>query len=424
MFSRQKLERYAEVVVVQGLAVQPGQVVNVSAELVHIELVRAITARCYAAGARHVSYELIDPFCERAHVLYAPEDGLDLIPRHFAERSNEITERCGCNVRIVGMEDPSFWEGVDSTRMSRVLRRKQETRELFYEKGINQGAVQWCVVAGATEAWARTLYPELSSERALEQLWEQLYSLVRADQEDFLAAWRDHARRLAQRREWLNSLGIRELRFRGEGTDLTVRLSPRAIFAGGPKRAACGVEFTANLPTEEVFTTPDWRGTSGVVRVTRPVLVQGKSVKGLVCEFRDGRLCDFSAEAGGDAFSALISTDEGARQLGEVALVGIDSPVFTSGVIFNEILLDENAACHIALGSAYKSCIKDAHEISMNELRTLGVNESKVHTDFMISDEGTDVDALTAQGEVVPVIRAGLFVLQQCSLIQERKSSE
>jgi aminopeptidase len=280
----------------------------------------------------------------------------------------------------------------------------------LYEKGINQGAVQWCVAAGATPGWAQRLYPQLSPEAALERLWEQLYSLVRADQEDPLTAWKLHAEKLKRRCEWLNNLNISELHFQGPGTDLRVGLSWQARFTGGTHKSSSGTEFTPNVPTEEVFTTPDWHLTTGVVRATRPVLIYGKPVEGLVCEFQKGRLVNFSANVGADSFAALIDTDEGARQLGEVALVGIDSPVFQSGMVFNEILLDENAACHIAVGSAYRNCLQGSTDMSEENLKEVGCNESKIHVDLMISDEETNVTAVTRQQGPVPLIRSGLFV--------------
>ena len=408
--SENMLERYAEIIVRQGLAVQPGQVVNISGEVVHRALMLAVARQCYRAGAKYATYDLIDPELERAHIVLAPEEGLDIVPSHVTARYDEILQNSGCNLRIVGSEDPRFWQGVDSTRLSRVTKRKLEARTTFLDKGINQGGVQWCVAAGATPGWAQQVYPDLAPESALERLWDQLFRLVWADLEDPIAQWSAHAQRLKERCAWLDGLRIRELLFTGDGTELRVALSDKATFCGGTKKAASGVEFTANLPTYEVFTTPDWRGTSGRVRITRPVTVQGKIVEGLEVEFVNGRVTTFTAKAGEDAFRGLIDTDDGARQLGEIALVDTNSPVFQSGTVFNEILLDENASCHFALGSAYKACLREGPEMNEEELKQVGCNISRVHTDFMISDENTNVFALTSDGATVPIIQSGQFV--------------
>jgi aminopeptidase len=222
--------------------------------------------------------------------------------------------------------------------------------------------------------------------------------------------WQEHNRRLRRRAEQLTALQIRELRFTGPGTDLTVGLSSRAIFKGGSDRTPAGHEFEPNLPTEECFTTPDFRRTEGVVTATRPFYVNGKLIKELIITFKNGAISGFSCSEGAATLEAYLQSDEGARRLGEVALVGIDSPIFESGLTFQEILYDENAACHIAVGSAYKGCLEGGASLSDDECCEVGCNVSSVHTDIMISSEEVDVQALLYSGETIDLLVRGRWV--------------
>jgi aminopeptidase len=405
------LKRYAYLIVRQGMNVQPGQVVNVSGELVHVPLMRMIVDAAYDAGALYVGSDIIDPYMRRSHLRHASHEGLDFVPKHFGARLNELAHLKGCQVRIVGMEDPAMYADIPPARSNRVAQREREARSDFYELGINGSHVQWCVVAGATQPWAAMVFPDLPPQDALEALWNTLFSLCRVDCEEYLEVWKVHSETLHRRCALLDQLAIKDLYFTGGGTNLKVSLSPQATFGGGTKPSILGHHFTANLPTEEVFTTPDWRGTEGVVRVTRPVRVNGVSVENLELQFNGGVITDFTATAGADSFAALIGTDEGAKRLGEVALVDIDSPVYKSGKVFHEILLDENATSHIAVGSAYKSRLKGGPNMSTEELKELGWNDSAVHTDFMIGSEEVDVVATSVDGTRTQIISKGKFIL-------------
>lgn len=405
------MHRYANLIVRQGMNVQSGQVVNVSGEIVHIQLMRMIVDAAYAAGALYVSLEVIDPFVRRAQLLKASDAGLDFVPNHFGARLNELVELHGCQVRVVGMEDPKIYSDIAPEKISRVLKREREARALFYENGINKSHVQWCVVAGVTPAWALDVFPELSEDEAVNSLWDSLFRLCRVDQPNYLELWQKHSETLHRRCHFLDGLAIKQLRFSGGGTDLTVQLSDLATFGGGSKPSVDGHDFTANLPTEEVFTTPDWRGTNGIARVTRPVRVNGVNVEGLVLKFEAGIITSFEASSGASSFQALIDTDEGAKRLGEVALVGIDSPVYQAQRVFQEILLDENACCHVAVGSAYKSRLRGGADMTPEDLAKVGWNDSAVHTDFMISSEDVDVTATSFDGRVTPLIVKGRFVI-------------
>lgn len=404
---RIRLQRYADLVVRHGMNVQPGQEVVVAGELCHAPLMRQVMREAYRAGAKVVSLELIDPEAELLHVEEAPPEGLSFVPRHVAELRNELVESQGAVVRFDGMANPDLFGAADPLRVNSVMTARRKARDLFYEEGIHRWKVQWCVAAAATPGWGQKVFPSLPPQDAEAALWESLFKLFRVEQDDYLERWEQHDRALHRRAEALNGLDIEELHFRGPGTDLRVRLSPRAIFGGGSKLSARGCPFTANLPTEEVFTTPDWRGTNGVATVTRPVMVNQTLVRGLVMTFRNGEIVDFRAETGEAAFRSLIETDAGARRLGEVALVGIDSPVYQSRLVFQEILLDENACCHVAVGSAYKNKLRESEALSKSELEELGCNESSVHVDFMISSNTTDVTAKGRNGSTTALLEQG-----------------
>jgi aminopeptidase len=246
-------------------------------------------------------------------------------------------------------------------------------------------------------------------EEALQKLWQEIFRVSRLEKSDIIAEWQQHDELLRARAASLSSLGIARLHFSGPGTDLTVGLSEAAVFRGGSDVSPRGVRFQPNIPTEEVFTTPDWRQTQGEVAATRPFLVNGKLITDLRMVFKNGELSEYTVSDGADVFGEYIQSDSGARRLGEVALVGADSPVFKSGIVYQEILLDENAACHIAIGSAYKFCINDADRFAADDFDRVGCNESSVHTDIMISSEHVTVAAQLFDGREMILIENGLW---------------
>ena len=240
-------------------------------------------------------------------------------------------------------------------------------------------------------------------------LWDDIFKICRVDSEDYLDRFEANTKAIKSRAKLLTSLGIRELHFVGPDTELVVGLTPKAIFKGGSAVTDMEISFEPNIPSEEVFTTPDWRVTTGKVKVTRPVMVNGKYIVGLKLEFKQGEIVSFSAEEGESTFAEYIKSDEGSKRLGEVALVGVDSPIFQTGRVYREILFDENAACHIAIGAAYKYCIENGEEMNKTELEELGINDSLVHTDFMISSPEVSVIAKTYDGQTVEIITNGAW---------------
>jgi len=403
---QQNLETYADVVISLGVNLQPGQVLTISAEPVHKELIMALMERAYKKGAKDVIVDLSDPEFDRIKVLNVKnQDYLDFLPEHAKAKFKEIVDNGHARIRICGMEKPDILEGLD---VSRIEKANFEAIKYFYDEGIDKGNVQWCVIAGATKGWAEKVFPKVPPVVAHTKLWDYIFKITRSDRDDALDAWERHLDLLRSRSEKLNDLGIDMLRFQGEGTDLTVGLSHKALFMSAFEKTHRGISYCANIPTEEVYTTPDRRRTRGHFAATRPVLVGGNLVEGLKVVFdNEGGVANFSCRKGHEAFEKNITADEGARFLGEVAKVGVDSPIFESGIISNEILTDENAACHVALGGAYRTCFKDFAQISDEEYKELGCNYSSRHLDVMISNKTTDVTAVTRDGKEVLLLKKG-----------------
>ena len=404
------LERYSELLAVVGLNIQRGQKVNLAGEALHRELLHMISEQCYRLGAKHVNIDLIEPRLTRSRVMLADPDSLEYVPADINVKYEELLSSRGANLRLVGPEDPLLFEGLDAKKLNQIRVARYRSVERFYKEGIGRSRVHWCVAAFATPGWAARIFPGIPIPEATDKLWQAIFAVSRLESSGSSAeVWAAHNRTLQARAESLNALGIKTLKFTGPGTDLTVGLSPQAIFRGGSEMGPRGVPFQPNIPTEECFTTPNWRITSGTVRATRPIAINGNLVEGLEMKFDQGRIVDYSSKTHQEIFSQYIQSDTGASQLGEVALVGIDSPIFQTGKVFEEILLDENAACHIALGSAYKFCLKGSEKMSPSELDAIGCNESSAHTDIMISNEQVSVECECYNGTFKELIIDGAW---------------
>lgn len=402
-----KLARYARLLVEYATNIQPGQVLNLVTETIHRDLALAIAEAAYQRGAKYVDVDLVDLRVERSRLRHAQEEFLDFVPNYQSSRYKDLVDDTAATLRILGSEDPDCFDAEDPKRMNRMRLANYRARKYFHDEGIGKSRVHWTVAAAATPAWAKKVFPELDEAGATAALWEQVFKICRVDDDDFLERWKHHNETLHVRARKLTELGLETLRFHGGGTDLEVGLSRAAVFRGGSDRGPRGVDFEPNIPTEEVFTTPDYRRTRGHVKTTRPFLVNGKMVRGLELDFEDGNVKRFSSETGEETFGEYIKSDVGGQRLGEVALVGIDSPIYQSGRVFQEILFDENAACHIAVGSAYKICLKDGDRLTDEQLAEIGSNESSVHTDMMISSEEVDVTGTTYDGQTVELLVGG-----------------
>lgn len=405
----QKLDNYSELIIRHGLNLQPGQVLNIVAEPYHRELVNLIAEKAYLAGAKLVIIDFNEARAERCRLLKVADQDLKYVPAYVSSKLRELVDENWASLRILGMEFPDIFGDINPKRFNTSRIARYQASKYFIDEGIGKSRVQWTLAAAATPGWGKKVFPDFEPEQAEKMLWEQIFAIARVNRPDYLESCQRHNRTLQERAKRLSELEIDRLHFSGPGTDLMVGLSSQAIFKGGAELGPGGVEFEPNIPTEECFTTPDWRRVSGTVCATRPFYLNGKLVKELRLEFAEGEIKSFSASGAADVFSEYIQSDSGARRVGEVALVGVDSPVFQSGLLFQEILFDENAACHIAIGSAYKFCLRSAETMSAAELETIGFNQSSTHLDIMISSDQVDVTAVTRAGQTVPLLVNGAW---------------
>ena len=400
----ERLAEYARLVIEVGTNLQPGQDLVVLAQPEHVALVRAIGRAAYEAGARTVGSLYSDPHLKRAQVQFAPDEALGWTAPWMLAMLDHYDENDGALVSITGDPYPELLGDLDPARLARATPRAQGARLM---ESINARRMSWTVVAHPNEGWARQVF----GEPDLDRLWDAVAGAMRLDAEDPAAAWEAHASKLDERATLLTARRFDAVRFRGAGTDLTVGLSPLANWKGATETTVGGIRHINNMPTEEVFTTPDRRRTEGTVRSTRPLVLDGTVVRDLEIRFAGGRAVDVQASTGEAFLRDRLNTDEGASYLGELALVDGESRVGQTGIVFCETLFDENATCHVALGASYAVGIKGGETMRPEEREALGFNVSTTHMDFMIGGPEVEVDGIEPDGTVVPILRDDVWQL-------------
>ena len=398
------LREYARLIVRMGLNVQKGQDVLVYADLDQPEFVKLVVEECYKAKAREVTVLWDYQPLQKVHAKYKSVKTLGDVPKWQQERQQHWCDTLPCRLHLIS-EDPDGLKGIDMGKLAKARKLSYPILKPYIDQ--REGKQQWCIAAVPGVAWARKMFPELTKAQAVEKLWEAIISTSRVG-EDSVGAWVAHNEDLRKRCDYLNSLQIRQLHYTAaNGTDLTVGMIPEAMFCGGAELSRQDILFNPNIPTEECFISPKRGEAEGIVYSTKPLSYQGQLIDRFSMRFEGGKVVEARAEVGEELLLTLLDMDEGARYLGECALVPQQSPICESGLLFYNTLFDENAACHLAIGMGFADTIRDNHEKTLDECRALGINDSMIHEDFMIGCDTMDIDAICADGSVVPVFRGG-----------------
>ncbi len=405
MSHSEKLDRLAAVAVKVGLGLGRGQELVITAPLEAVALVRRITEHAYRAGAALVTTLFTDEESTLLRFCFAPDESFDRAAE-WLQGGIAAAFRSGAARLAITGANPALLANENPNSVSRVNIANSKAMRPALEL-ITRHEINWTIIACATPAWARAVFPTDSEERAVARLWDAIFATTRIDLADPVAEWREHDRQLRQRAGILNQKRFAALHFRGPGTDLKIGLADDHLWLGGGTTAGNGLQCIPNMPTEEVFTTPHKDRVEGIVTSTKPLSYQGTLIEDIVVRFEQGRIVEASAKQGETVLRRMIETDEGARMLGEVALVPHSSPIARSGLLFWNTLFDENAASHIALGQAYSTCIRGGDALDPAQLAAKGANESLIHVDWMIGSGAMDLDGLRADGSAEPLMRKG-----------------
>ncbi|KGX88153.1 aminopeptidase [Pontibacillus litoralis] len=404
-----QLEKYAELVLRKGVNLQQNQTLMVNAPVDGASFVRIVVRRAYELGAKDVHINWTDDTLQRLWFEHATDDVIASVPQWRVDMLNAFAEE-GAAVLSIRGTNPDLLKGIDSAKIAAANKAAGEAMKNFREYTMND-KVTWSVVAIPNTEWAQKVFPDLSEQEAVQKLWENIFTITRIDHNDPIQSWDEHNARLGKARDYLNEKQFTKLVYHAPGTDLEIALPAGHIWKGGTSQTPKGISFNANIPTEEVFTLPDKYGVNGTVSSTKPLSYGGNLIDNFSLTFKDGKVVECSAEQGYETLETLLNMDEGARRLGEVAIVPHQSPISQSGIIFFNTLYDENASCHLALGKAYPSSVKGGADMNEEDLDANGVNNSIVHVDFMMGSGELDIDGVTPNGEREAIFRNGNWAI-------------
>ena len=409
MIDNNKLNHFAELAIKVGVNLQKDQflVVNCPVECAYIA--RIIVEQAYKAGAGQVFVNWRDDVLSRLNMQYASEDVLKDIPQWQIDKNDYYIKK-GVALISVAASDPAVFAGLDAAKIRRVSKASAQAQKNFHNATMSN-VLRWCVVSVPTSKWAQKVFPDCNESEAVDKLWEAIATIMRLDKDDPTKAWQDHCDNLSDRAEFLNNNAFKAIHLKNaKGTDVTIGLPDNHVWLAAKEKAQDGVEFLANIPTEEVFTAPHRLTANGRVVNALPLCENGEIIDDFFIEFKDGRIVDFGAKQGYETLKGLIETDEGTHYLGEIALVPVDSPIAQSGLLFYNTLFDENASCHFAFGDSY-ACIKDGDKMTKEELKAHGLNDSMTHVDFMVGSKDLSIVGTTHDGKEIKVFENGNFVI-------------
>ncbi|MDM8199886.1 aminopeptidase [Allofournierella massiliensis] len=410
--NQELLNKYAAFTVQVGVNVQKGQTLIIRCPVEGAYFGRACMEAAYKAGARDVVIRWEDEKAARIRMELGEEEALsETKPYELRSYLDYAESEGGCCLLAIHASDPEIFKGLDTAKINRVSLAKQEAMKSWREYTMKD-RVQWCVVAIPTPAWAASVFPGLAEDEAQEKLWSAIFDVCRVTGGDPVSAWKEHVAKTSACRDKLNELQLESIHMTSaNGTDLTVGLAEGHTWEGACSKAENGAVFIANVPTEEVFTAPHRERVNGVVKGTKPYVYNGQLIEGFSVTFKDGVVVDYSAEKNAELLGQLLDSDEGARRIGEIALVPASSPINRSGLLFYNTLFDENAACHIAFGAGYPTTVKGGAAMTTEQLLACGVNDSAIHEDVMVGAEDMTITGLTKTGETVTIFENGEWAI-------------
>lgn len=402
-------ENYAKLAVKIGINLQEGQDVVITASTRLADIVTEIVKVCYENKARSVRIEWKNEQIDKLHWMHQDTSVMSEVLTWEEEKAKYNAETLPCKI-FVDDADPNAYAGVDVMKMAEV--RKARFKVLKKYRDMSDNKDQWLIVAVPSPSWAKTVFPELETEEAVAKLWEAIIKTMRLDTEDPVQAWEDHIANLSDKSNKMNAMNLDYLTYKStNGTDLTVKLQPNHIWLSARETNLKGIDFTANMPTEEVFSMPKRDGVNGVVVSTKPLSLNGQLVENFKITFKDGKAVEVEAEKGLETLNTMLDMDEASRYLGEVALVPFDSPINQTGLLFSNTLFDENACCHFAFGFAFKNNIKGYENMSEEDFKEVGFNDSVNHVDFMVGSEDLEIKGYDFDGNEYVIFKDGVWAI-------------
>ncbi len=408
--TKEQLQKYAELIVKVGTNVQEGQTVRLNAQIDQLPLVSAVTEACYKAGAGRVEVDWYSDDISKLHYTYANTETLGTVKRWEEERAKEMTETLPVRI-FIDSDDPDALFGIDAEKISTVGQMRRKVLKKYRDK--IDGIHQWLIVAAASPSWAKKVFPEKSEDEAVALLWDAIFECTYMNSEDPINTWKEHINSFKQRASWLNSQEFVSLHYKSSnGTDFTADLIPNAKWnSAGDINHKNKAFFVPNMPTEEIFTSPLRGHCEGRLVATKPLSWSGQLIEDFTVDFKDGKVSSCTAKVGEDILKKMFSMDEGAAMLGELALVPKESPINTCGILFFNTLFDENACCHVAVGAGFPEVLDGFLEMSKEEQTKRGINDSMIHTDFMIGSDDLDIVGIKKDGSEIQIFKNGTWAV-------------
>ncbi|MDR0880741.1 MAG: aminopeptidase [Clostridioides sp.] len=400
-----KLQKFAELAIQVGVNIKPGEDLMINADIVSAPFVRLAVEEAYKCGAKNVYVDWADEATALIKYLHAPMESFDEFPKWTADARTSIAKNGGAFLSIIS-SNPDLLKEVDPIKVSNFQKASGKALK-EWRSFTGADKCKWSIVAVPSPEWAKKVFPELSEEDAISKLWDKIFDCSRVSDGDPVAAWKEHNATLKEKMNFLNKMNFKKLTYTSSKTNLTVELPEGHVWLSGASQDPKGNDFNPNIPTEEVFGMPHKYKVNGTVFSTKPLVYGGNIINNFSITFKDGKIIDWTAEEGYETLSNLIGTDDGSHYLGEVALVPYDSPISNSNIVFYTTLFDENASCHLAIGSAYATNIVGGENMSDEDKEKHGVNDSMTHVDFMVGSEDLDIVGVTGDGETVQIFKAG-----------------